>query len=89
MVEIVGTVILRHSNQLPGRENEKKICICCPDFPSHVYGLDFALPAFGSAYPEHFGRNLDLWLRSMFPFKKLEGRKIRVSAELVPEAKGG
>jgi hypothetical protein len=81
--EIIGTVVLLHSNQLPGRENEKKDCICCPDFPSHVFGINFKLPPYPSVFPEHFGRSLDYWVQSMFSFTKLEGRRIRITAELI------
>lgn len=81
--EIEGTVKLGHSNQIAGHENEKKVCICCPDFPSHVYQVSLDLPPYPTDYPEHFGRDLNLWVKSMFDFKKLEGRKIRITAELV------
>lgn len=81
--EIIGTVRLGHSNQIPGHENEEKVCICCPDFPSHIYKRSLELPEYPTDYPKHFGSDLDLWVKSMFDFKKLEGRQIKVTIELL------
>ncbi len=85
MSEITATVVLGHANQIPGRENEKKICICCPGFSSHVYMIGTELSNFTSRYPSHFPRDLDNWLYSMFDLKDLEGRKIRITAELIED----
>ena len=79
---IIGVVKLGHTNQVGGYENREKECICCPDFPSHIYKTELVLPSYPSA---HMGRNVDLWLRSVFEYKKLEGRKIRITAEVLDE----
>jgi len=84
MPDIIATVVLGHSNQIPGREEKKKDCICCPGFPSHVHHVGTELNAFPSRYPSHFPRDLDNWLYSTFDLKHLEGRKIRITAELLP-----
>lgn len=83
---IEGTVVLGHSNQIEGRENEPKQCICCPDFASHIYSMRLDLPEYPSRFPKHFGRRVDYWIESNFDFKKLEGRKIRITVELVGES---
>jgi hypothetical protein len=85
MAEIIGTVSLMHSNQLPGREDEPKVCICCPGFASHIFGINFDLPEYPTDDPKHFGRNLDRWLQSSFPLKQMEGRRIRITAEIIED----
>lgn len=87
--EITGRVKLHYSHEIPGKENEEKACICCPGHKSHVYMQEIVLPEYASRYPAHFGLNLDGWVKSMFPFMKLNGRAIRVTAELVDEGKDG
>lgn len=80
MSEIIGIVVLFHSNQIEGHENETKRCICCPDFPSHIYGMKLELPEYDTSFTSD--RRIDRWLESVFDFKKLEGRKIKITAEL-------
>jgi hypothetical protein len=81
--EITGTVRLKYDADEAAKG--KKVCIDCPDFPGHVFSMYLELPPYPTSHPEHFGRDLKLWIDSVFRFKSLEGRRIRVTAELVPE----
>lgn len=83
---IEGVVHLAMSHEIPEREVEPKQCICCPGFPSHVYGIDFVLDEYPTTDPKHFPKDLDRWLHSVYDLKKLgTGRRIRITAELIEE----
>lgn len=79
MSQIVGTVELDYSRN----PRKPKQCLCCPSFPSHVYSEGFKLDPFETYFPDYFTRDLDHWLRSQFDFKSLEGRRIKITAELL------
>lgn len=78
--EITGTIELSYDRE----PDTKKLCICCPGFPSHVYGQDFVL-GFNSSRFNDVPATLTDWLRDIFPFKDLDGRKIRITAELIDD----
>jgi hypothetical protein len=86
---ITGTVNLTYRDET-GQPNAPgdppgRICLCCgPEFPGHVFGIGFALPPYLTQFPDHFGRRLDYWLQDVLPFKALEGRRIKVTVELLP-----
>jgi hypothetical protein len=70
MIEIKGKVVLGHT----------------PGFYTHIFYVGFELPKYvPNRFCEHEGRTLDQWVQSNFDFKKLEGRTIRITAELVEE----
>jgi hypothetical protein len=86
MIEIIGKVVLKHTHEISGYEDKPKDCVCCPGARSHVYQRIFELPEYT---PDRFStslrRSLDFWIKSNFDFMKLEGHRIRVTAELVED----
>lgn len=74
-IETVGTVTLLKSVLKPG---EKKVCICCPGHESHVFGMFLALQ---EAPDRDFA--IATWLKEHFNYLNLEGRKIKITAELL------
>jgi hypothetical protein len=79
--EITGTIELSYD-----RSGAKpNVCICCPDFPAHVFAVGLQLDPYPNSWPEHFhaGRDLNLWVKSMVGMKHLEGRRLRVTVQVV------
>lgn len=68
---ITGTVVLGYDKH-PALPKE---CVCCPDQPSHVRLKRLHLPDHADG--------IDDWLKRTFDFKKLEGKRIKVTAELI------
>lgn len=72
--EITGTVecLWQQSDFRPGEK--------------HCYASKLKLPAYVSDYPEHFDFNdIRIWLKSMLEFSKIDGQKIKITAELIEE----
>lgn len=81
--KIIGTVELMMSHELPGRSDEKKDCICCPEFQSHVYGVNLILDDFEPAW-KYQDRDLQNWLHSVIDLKKMgTGTRIKITAEVI------
>lgn len=74
-IEITGTVKLGRSTSIE--------CVCCEG--SHIYSVDVALDTFKSVYPKHFKMDVENWIYSNFPLKHMEGRRIRITAEIIDE----
>jgi hypothetical protein len=79
--EITGTVGLCY-NQTPRPGSGP--CRCCPGKPGHVFSTSLDLDAFASRFPDHFGMEVRYWLESVFAYTQIEGRRIRITAELLP-----
>lgn len=78
--EIVGQIECRRD----ANPEKPKQCICCPGFESHVYQTAFVIPYVQARGARQLQGDLDDWLHGLFEFKELDGRQIRITAELLP-----
>lgn len=76
---VVGKVRLMRSNH---DEPGYRKCVCC-DGP-HVFCTPFDLEPYQGQGPND-GNHLDAWLTNVLPFKKLEGKRIQLTATVLED----
>lgn len=74
--EITGTIKCTRS--------EDGECACCKGRP-HAYVRWLELEPFETDWPEHFGRDVKVWLKTLFDFEAMEGQKLKITVEVVDE----
>ncbi|PZD70803.1 hypothetical protein C1752_08945 [Acaryochloris thomasi RCC1774] len=74
MPTITGTVEVQRS--------DSSECICCDG--QHVFNTSLVLDDYPSFSPGHIKGSLFDWVDSSLDLKLLEGRRIKISAEVLP-----
>lgn len=77
-ISIEGVIVL-------SRIDDESDCICCKG--RHIFWKGIVLDEFESDFPDHFPVNVDQWLRANFDYDSLEGKKIKITAEIIEETK--